>query len=49
MKDFVHGVCRQDFTNPLRCNHNEIFMFMRLVDQVETHSPVNKKIVAQRY
>ena len=49
MKDFVHGVCRQDFTNPLRCNHNEIFMFMRLVYQVETHSPVNKKIVAQRY
>ena len=31
VKVFVHGICRRDFTNPLRLNHNEVFIFMRWV------------------
>ena len=31
VKFFVYGVCRRDFTNPLRLNHNEVLIFTRLV------------------
>ena len=31
VKVFVHGVCRRDFTNSIRLNHNEVFPFISLV------------------
>ena len=31
VKVLAHGVYRRDFTNPLRLNHNEVFIFIRLV------------------
>ena len=50
VKVFVLGVCRPDFKNPLRLNHNEVLgIYIHTFGLLGCkHSPVSKKIVGQR-
>ena len=50
VKVFVLGVCRPDFKNPLRLNHNEVLgIYIHTFGLLGCkHSPVSKKIGGQR-
>ena len=50
VKVFMLGVCRPDFKNPLRLNHNEVLgIYIHTFGLLGyKHSPVSKKIGGQR-